>query len=348
VATIDADAHVIESDRTWSYLAADERRFAPMVLKQVAGEGRVASGPRAAGAFWYSGGSIQPADDNADMAGTSAEARELGDVGARLRHMDELKIDVQVLYPTIFLQPTARDAAQERAQFRSYNRWLADIWKIAGGRLRWAACAPMSSPHVIRDELAFAKEHGACSIFIRPFECDRYVGESYFEPLFTAAEELDLAIAFHSGNASAQDVAFHEGHNFGRFKLAMIAQFHWLLECELPKKHPGVRWAFVEAAAGWVPYALVDVEKRLRRKGRRLAAEPLKDNNIWVTVETTDDIAHIVDRVGDDNLIIGTDYGHTDTSAQIEALRLLRESGRLPTASVDKILDRNPKALYAL
>jgi len=348
VATIDADAHVIESDRTWSYLSADERRFAPLVLKQIAGEGRVDSGPRAASAFWYSGGLIQPADDNADTAGMSTEARELADVGARLKHMDELNIDVQVLYPTIFLQPTARDAAQERAQFHSYNRWLADIWKFAGDRLRWAACAPMSSPHLIRDELAFAKDHGACAIFVRPFECDRYVGESYFEPLFAAAQELELAITFHSGNASPAANAFHEGHNFGRFKLAMIAQFHWLLEYEMPKKHPGIRWAFVEAAANWVPYALVDVEKRLKRKGRRLAAEPLKDNNIWVTVETTDDIAYIVDRVGDDNLIIGTDYGHTDTSAQIEALRLLRESGRLPAASVDKILDRNPRALYGL
>ncbi|MGE5537125.1 MAG: amidohydrolase family protein [Gemmatimonas sp.] len=348
MATIDADAHVIESERTWTYLTADERRFAPMVLKQVQGEGRVTSGPRAAGAFWYSGGFIQPADDNADVAGVSEDARELGDVKARLRHMDELDIDVQVLYPTIFLQPTARDAAQERAQYRSYNRWLADIWKVAGDRLRWAACAPMSSPHAIRDELAFAKDHGACSVFVRPFECDRYVGESYFEPLFDAAAELDLAIAFHSGNASAADIDFHDGHNFGRFKLAMIAQFHWLLEYELPKRYPSIRWAFVEAAAGWLPYTLIDVEKRLKRKGRRLAANPLKDNNIWVTIETTDDIAYVVGAVGDDNLIIGTDYGHTDTSAQIEALRLLKESGRLPAASVDKILDRNPRALYGL
>jgi hypothetical protein len=35
--TIDSDAHVIESHRTWSYLADDERRFAPMVLRQVEG-----------------------------------------------------------------------------------------------------------------------------------------------------------------------------------------------------------------------------------------------------------------------------------------------------------------------
>jgi uncharacterized protein len=204
------------------------------------------------------------------------------------------------------------------------------------------------SPHRIRDELAFAKDHGACAVFVRPFECERYVGESYFEPLFQAAEEFDLALTFHSGNASYHNGAFHEGHNFARFKLAMVAQFHWLLEYEIPKKHPKLRWAFVEAAAGWVPYALVDVEKRLKRKGRRLSASPLKDNNIWVTVETTDDIPYIIDRVGDENLVIGTDYGHTDTSAQIEALRILRESGEVPPATVDRILGPNAVALYAL
>lgn len=346
--TIDADAHVIESHRTWSHLAEGESRFAPMVLEQVQGEARVASGPRAANKFWFSGNFIQPADDNADEAGLSEESRELGDVRARLRHMDELAIDVQVLYPTIFLQPTARDAEHERAQFRAYNRWLAEIWTVSGDRLRWAACAPMSSPHAIYDELAFAKDHGACCVFLRPFECERYVGDTYFEPLFKAAEALDLAIAFHSANASYQDISFHEGHNFARFKLAMVAQFHWLLEFELPKKYPRLRWAFIEAAAGWLPYTLVDLEKRLKRKGRRLGADPLGDNNIWVTVETTDDIPYLIKRVGDRNLVIGTDYGHTDTSAQIEALRLLKENGRMPAGSVDRILDANPRALYAL
>ncbi len=345
--TIDADAHVIESERTWSYLNADERRYAPMMLEMTSGEVQEQVGPAPTRRFLYSGNTIQPVD-NADTATMDAESREMGNVHARLAHMDQLDIDTQVLYPTVFLAPTAQDAAQESAQYRAYNRWLADIWKIGGDRLRWAACAPMYSMHRVRDELAFAKDHGACCIFMRPFECDRYIGESYFEPLFDAAAELDLAIAFHSGTASRQNYDFHGGHNFGRFKLAMIAQFHWMLEYDIPKKYPAIRWAFIEASANWVPYALGDVAKRLKRKGRKLSDNPLADNNIWVTVEMTDDIPYIVDRVGDTNLIVGTDYGHTDTSAQIEALRLLRENGEIPRASVDRILGDNPKKLYAL
>jgi predicted TIM-barrel fold metal-dependent hydrolase len=340
--TIDADAHVIESEQTWSYLAEDERHFAPLLLDKVEG-----SDPGAPPRYWYSGDFVQP-KNNADLVSMDAESREMGNVKARLVHMDELNIDVQVLYPTIFLAPCAHDAAQEFAQYRAYNRWLADIWKISGDRLRWAACAPLYSMHKVRDELKFTKDHGACAVFVRPFECDRYVGESYFAPLFEAAEELDLAIAFHSGNASYHLNNFHGGHNFGRFKLAVVAQFHWLLEYEVPKKYPNLRWTFIEASASWIPYVLGDVESRLRRRGKKLSDDPLAENNIWVTVEVTDDIPYIIDRVGDDNLIIGTDYGHTDTSAQIEALRMLKDNDAIAPESIDKILGANPAKLYGL
>ena len=214
---------------------------------------------------------------------------------------------------------------------------------------RWLGrCVPTASMHKVRDELAFAKDHGACCVFVRPFECDRYVGESYFEPLLKAAAELDLAIAFHAGNASYHNNTLHAGHNFARFKLAMMAQFHWLLENEIPAKYPEIRWAFIEASASWVPYTLLDLESRLKRRGKKMWDNPLADNNIWVTVEMTDDIPYIIDRVGDDNLIVGTDYGHTDTASEIEALRLLRENGGISPQSADKILGANPTRLYGL
>ena len=44
----------------------------------------------------------------------------------------------------------------------------------------------------------------------------------------------------------------------------------------------------------------------------------------------------------------GTDYGHADTSSQIEALRLIRENGSIDSRVVDRILDNNARALYGL
>ena len=55
------------------------------------------------------------------------EAREGENVAVRLKHMDELGIDIQVLWPTLFLERVADRPEVEVAVCRSYNRWLADI-----------------------------------------------------------------------------------------------------------------------------------------------------------------------------------------------------------------------------
>jgi hypothetical protein len=47
--------------------------------------------------------------------------------------MDELGIEIQVLYPTFFLSPVVQDAARERALCKSYNRWAGDLWRQGKG-----------------------------------------------------------------------------------------------------------------------------------------------------------------------------------------------------------------------
>ena len=74
----------------------------------------------------------------------------------------------------------------------------------------------------------------------------------------------------------------------------------------------------------------------------------LADNRFYVAVQVTDDLEQIVGLVGEDNLVVGTDYGHNDTSSEIEALRLIRTNGRLEPGVVDKILGANACALYGL
>jgi predicted TIM-barrel fold metal-dependent hydrolase len=56
----------------------------------------------------------------------------------------------------------------------------------------------------------------------------------------------------------------------------------------------------------------------------------------------------ILPYAGEDNLVIGTDYGHSDSSTEIEALRLLKQDGKVPARVIDKILGDNPRALYGL
>ena len=67
---------------------------------------------------------------------------------------------------------------------------------------------------------------------------------------------------------------------------------------------------------------------------------------MYVTCQTDDDLEWVLRYAGEDNIVCGTDYGHTDQSSEIEALRHLREKGDVNPSAINKILDDNPRALY--
>jgi len=71
-------------------------------------------------------------------------------------------------------------------------------------------------------------------------------------------------------------------------------------------------------------------------------------NRMYIACQTDDDIPYVVKYAGPDNLVIGSDYGHGDTSSEIAALRHLRAMEDLDETVVAKILDANPTALYGL
>jgi hypothetical protein len=348
--TVDADAHVIETPFTFEYIEEKDRTLTPLVVNQIAGAEQRSNEGKARSEYWIVDHHVYAKDRNVESKISRAEWREMRDVDGRVKHMDELEIDVQILFPTLFLRPCTDNIAVERALFRAYNRWLADIWKKAPERLPWAAMAPLRSPiEVIRDELVWAKENGAKSVFMRPLECEMEITDPYFWPLYDLAQELDLAITFHAGNGSFQVHDFFFPTAFPIHKLSMVGAFHALIMTDLPKRFPNLRWGFIEASSQWLGYAINDAMLRKRQKGIRLSDNVLKDYNIWVAVQVQDDLDYIVGRYADeDHLVVGTDYGHTDTSAEIEALRLLRDDGKIPAAVVDKILGPNAARLYNL
>ena len=103
----------------------------------------------------------------------------------------------------------------------------------------------------------------------------------------------------------------------------------------------------MEAAAQWAPYVVNDLRRRFPgRHGRPAPDNIFAENRIWVTCQTDDDIGYLVEYAGEDNLLIGTDYGHTDQSSEIEALRIFQEQGTVDPDIVSKILDANPRAVY--
>jgi predicted TIM-barrel fold metal-dependent hydrolase len=342
MAVIDADAHVLETEKTWDYMLESERAMRPRIVP-------TPNDATSGGESWLIDGLYLGKARNVGHE-TPKEAREMDDIRARLDHMDELGVDVQVLYPTFCLRPFTRRPELELALARSYNRWLGDIWKAAPTRLRWVALLPLLSMNKALEEARVAKENGACGIFIRGLEGDKRLSDSYFYPLYEEAGRLDLPICVHSatGSFTVHDY-FADECGFNKFKLAVVGSFHSLLFSGVPEKFPQTRWAFIEVSSQWVPYAIHDFARRAQRRGQTVTqSEVLRQNRIYVAVQTDDDLSYVLQYSGDDMLVIGTDYGHNDTSSEILALRKLKEDGKVPAQAVNKILDDNARALYAI
>jgi predicted TIM-barrel fold metal-dependent hydrolase len=348
--TIDADAHVIENPRTWSYMREEEQEFRPQIFVRDPNDGAPYR-PNQRHEFWVIEGKLQSKGSNVGKD-VPSEAREMADVQKRLAHMDEIGIDVQVLFPSLFLRPLTTNHDVEFALVRSYNRWVAEIWRQSANRLRWVALPPLLSlvdRGLVRAELEFCKANGACGIFMRGLECERLLTDRYFFPLYRIAEELDLPLTLHAGvNSFAIHDTLPREAALMLFKFPVIGAFNCLLEEEIPKRFPKARWAFIEASAQWMPYVMGEVKIRLNRKGLRMSDTLLKDSNFYVTTQRTDDLSWLLSEVGDDCLLIGTDYGHRDTATEVEALKRLAADGSAPKASVEKILRTNPGTLYGI
>jgi uncharacterized protein len=348
---IDADCHVIESDHTWDYFDEEDSSLQPLSLvsarPETAGkrymsiDGRL----RSVGFATPRGG---PGEELSGYDRISAASRTMDDVRARLSHMNELGVDVQVLYPTLFLTEQTARPKTEVAICRSYNRWLADIWEQSDNRLRWVAVLPLLDMKEALNQLRWSVEHGACGIFMRGFEGRRTLSDPYFYPLYEEGQRLNVPVCVHAGCANT---AFRElaREPFSVAKLPVISAFHALITNGIPTRFPELRFGFIEAAATWLPYVITDLRRRIIREGKA----PLTDNfmaehRMYVACQTNDDLPFIIKYAGEDNLVIGSDYGHSDTSSELDALRNLHQTTPVAPEVLRKILEDNPKALYGL
>jgi predicted TIM-barrel fold metal-dependent hydrolase len=334
--TIDADAHVIESEETWSYIKNEKLK--PFLVTP--GGGRAQN--------WLIDGRVFHRGVNFDR-NLAIDICEMRDIEGRLKHMDELNIDVQVLYPSLFLRPLTAKAEVENAICRAYNQWLIDISAKSEGRLKWVAVVPVIDMNSAVEEVRFAKANGACGIFMRGLIDDKRLSHPYFFPLYEAAEIGGLPICVHASTGNFDWVQMFDGESgFMRFKAPVLSAFHAIVHDGVPKKFPKLRFGFIEVRAQWVPYMAVEIARRLDRADNAVARNLIRDNHVYVACQTDDDLPYVLKYSGEDNIVIGSDYGHNDTSSEIAALRTIKEKGEVEPRVIDKILYDNAKALYGI
>lgn len=148
---------------------------------------------------------------------------------------------------------------------------------------------------------------------------------------------------------------------FIRTKGAAVHGIQSLLLLNIPARFPKLRFGCIEAGATWAPLVDYDLRRRLRTRpgapnifgapNTDLPANLFRENRIYITCQVDEDLPYLLKYVGEDNLMIGSDYTHRDPSNEHGFHALLQERatrGEIPQAAVQKILYDNPRAFYGL
>ena len=348
MAVIDADTHVIETSDTWDFLEGNDKRYRPVAVTSEDGKNTP---------YWLVDGHI--IDREIGDETIPLDVRTLRDLKGRKEIMAKTGFDLQVLYPTFFIAPPTNRPEIQIALSRSYNRWLADVYKRGGGAFRWVIVPPVLDMAESLAEMEFGKKNGACGVSLRGIEGDRVLSDPYFYPLYEKAIALDMPICIHVGNGSipVRDILYGD-RNFRKLdvfftaNMPVLAAFHLIIVAGLPEKFPKLRFAFVEAGAEWVPYMLGEALRRIETmptEGKIADAKTaLKDKRLFVTARTDNDLPRLLEWGCGDNLMIGTDFGHADASTELATLKNLEARGQIDAVFHRKLVTDNPARLYGI
>jgi predicted TIM-barrel fold metal-dependent hydrolase len=314
-----------------------------------------------------------PTDGRPGDFGTeySPEVSHLTDPAVRLRKMDALGIDVQIVISTNFIAAEIGNPLAEAAIMRSWNRWIAARTQEAQGRLRWVLVCPTLTVGRAIEELEFGAANGAVGVMVKGIEHGMFLSDPHFFPIYERAEKLGLTIVVHQG-AARQHI---EGLGLAGFNKSPAASVHYtatvaqgfyaILASDVYQRFPKLRFAFVESGISWVPYVFHHYQ-RLRMSTRkdsytvtprgpsRKMIDPLdpvlevKRRNLYVSAENDEDINYVVSLIGEDNITLGTDMCHNDNGSDPLAHTVLMERADLDPRVARKIVDTNGRRAYGI
>lgn len=353
---IDADGHVEESVAMFSRIEKEYYDRRPLALEF---DRDTAYGPY--NAVWLIDGEVYPRVvgkrgvtlgtptmmERARLKPASIPAQELTDVEARLRDMDRAGIDKQVVYPTLFLATTTEDVKLEAALLRAYNDFMADAHRKSGGRIHFAALVPIRDIEESIREVRRAKGQGAVSVMLLGVAWDRSLGDEELCPFYQEAARLDLPVCVHFGwGCPAITGLFEAGKSFNSATLPVVMGARSVLGSHVLEEIPNLRFAFLETGSQWMPWVIHQI-----KRGGGTARDPadyLREGRVYVACEADEDINYLVDRLGEDCLVVASDYPHGDPSHEDNLSAAIMGREDVPLKVREKILSANPQRLYGL
>lgn len=281
------------------------------------------------------------------------------------QHIKDMKIDGvsgEVLYPSQGLfYFKIQDPELMSAVFRAYNDWLAEFCATNPEHLKGVAMVNLDDVGEGVAELERVAKLGLAGAMITeyPVEDRRYDSPEY-EPLWAAAQVLDLPLSLHTATrregrsrgagATSVRVASERANKVFYPATSMCDMiFSGVFE-----RHPRLKVAIVEFELSWAPHLLTSMDyayiERQEETSHRFKGDARPSdffyNNIYLSFQEDDIGIRLRDIIGVDGLMWGSDYPHSESTFPKSREILDRILDGVPADEKAKIVGANAARLY--
>lgn len=282
----------------------------------------------------------------------------------RIVLLDSWNVQKGVLFPTICILPFPTDDQKLASAYcRAYNTWLIDFCKDIGDRVIPIAVLNWHDIDTAAAEFDRCIAAGFKGVFVPPETVgDKRPGHPDFDPIWSRCQEADIPGCFHViVRFEGAAVPFRSWHTqsgsigptftFGMGPVGqLVPAIASVVVDGLFDRFERLKVVSVEAGAGYAPY-LMD---RLNEKHHFFEfASPLKlkpgeyiQRNCYFVAEPEErTIDNVLELVGEDRVLWGSDYPHIDS--RLDARELIDAS--LANLSLERrqaVLGNNARAVF--
>jgi len=368
----DADSHVLEPPDLWeNYLEPEFRHRAIRVVRNSEGVEQL-----------IADGEVLLRDSLAALGGVELQREGLFDPKSTLSYLDgappasmfgpdrlrlyrDWGLSAGLMLPTIGILWDKDDVPLANAYCRAYNDWLYDFQAADRKRLVIAAHLNLRDIDGAVKELDLRLKQGFKGVFLPPERVDgKGFAHPHFAPLWARIEEAGVPLLTHVIVRTRRIVTGFAGDWYDRpanttftFALGATSQVMPALMAMvvdgLFDKFPRLKVLAIEAGCGWAAYAM----DRLDEKYQHFKyASPLKlqkpsdyfRRNLWFVAEPGErTIGAMLELVGEDRILWGSDYPHVDS--HLDAAKQIRAAvSHLPQDQQRAVLGENARRLFQI
>ena len=285
--------------------------------------------------------------------------RRLTEPDLRIKDQDLDGVVGEVLYGILGGAARLNDPDAATVMMQIYNDWLADFCGAHPDRLAGIASIPGHDIDAAVAEIERVARRGAVSGIEIPSVPDgKPLYHKHWHPVFAAAAASKLPLHFHTGGAKAPDFEAMEPLEARQAFAVFITAFQMNMSTKLMEvifggaleNHPDLKVVIAESGIGWIPYILehMDLEWEDQFKDLTLTMKPSEYwyRQCYATFQSDPVGMHLVDQLGEDNIMWGSDFPHPDGIWPDSHEFIEREMGHLSDTVRQKTTYDNAAKLY--